>query len=529
MRTTSLFTHWKQDLPASIVVFLVALPLCLGVALASGAPLMSGLVAGAAGGLITGFLSRSPLGVSGPAAGLVAIIITATATLGSFEAVLLATLLAGVLQLILGALRAGVIAYYFPNAVIKGMLAGIGLTIFVKQLPHAVGYDADYMGDESFEQPDHHNTLSELLYMLDAVNVGAIVITLVGILVLLLWERPRLKASPILRFIPGPLVAVVLGGLLARLFSTIPDLAIGAGHYVDLPVITGFSDLPSPAYDRIGDWAVWKVAFTLAIVASIETLLCVEATDKMDPWKRTTPADLELKAQGAGNIVSALLGGLPVTQVIVRSSANIQAGARGKLSALVHGALIILAALVMPDLLRGIPYASLAAILLVVGYKLIQPAQFRRMWQAGAMQFLPFLITVLCVYGIDLLWGVGLGLAVASLHILWKNYRVPFHFDPNRSKQGMPVHIQLSEDVTFLNKAGIKRALAELPDGSRVVIDASRTVDLDPDVREIIDEFLISTQNRAIRCELVGYSTPNPTPLRVNDLVQTVRRFATGR
>lgn len=520
------FKYWKQDLPASVVVFLVALPLCLGIALASGAPLISGIVAGAVGGIVIGLISRSELGVSGPAAGLVAIVLMAIAELGGYEKFLLAVVLAGVLQVVFGALRAGIIAYYFPNAVIKGMLAGIGITIVMKQIPHAVGYDADYMGDESFEQPDRHTTWSELFHMTDAVSYGAVIITVVCVLLMLLWERPWVKNNSVLKLIPGPLLAVITGMVLAKIFAFIPVLAIGPEHFVGLPDINGLSDLHLPDFGGIASWSIWKVAITIAVVASIETLLCVEATDKLDPYNRTTPANRELLAQGTGNIVSGLLGGLPVTQVIVRSSANIQAGGRTSLAAILHGALLVLSALLLPDLLRSIPFACLAAILLLVGYKLAKPSQFKEMWKAGPMQFLPFVVTVLGVYFIDLLWGVGLGLLVSIVHILWKNYRVPYHFDPHKYRPGMPIHIQLSEDVTFLNKAGIKRTLGELPNDCRVVLDASRTIDLDPDVREIIDDFLDSAPDRGIRIELVGYDRPAPRPLSGADLANAVLKFA---
>lgn len=528
MKSALSFAHWKQDLPASVVVFLVALPLCLGIALASGAPLISGLIAGAVGGIVIGLVSRSALGVSGPAAGLVAIVVTAIADLGGYENFLLAVVLAGFIQLLFGALRAGIIAYYFPNAVIKGMLAGIGITIVLKQIPHAVGYDADYMGDLSFEQPDHHNTWSELFFMTDAIAPGALLITLICVAIMLLWERPFIKRNTFLRSVPGPLLAVVLGIVLSRIFNSMPALAIGTDHFVALPDLNGLDDLHLPNFGGIGNWAVWKVAFTIAVVASIETLLCVEATDKLDPHVRTTPANRELLAQGTGNIVSGLLGGLPLTQVIVRSSANLQAGGRTSLSAIFHGVLLVLSALVLPDLLRSIPYACLAAILLLVGYKLINPSQFKTMWNAGAMQFLPFLVTVVGVYFVDLLWGVTLGATVSIIHILWKNYRVPYHFDPYKYRPGMPIHIQLSEDVTFLNKAGIKRTLNELPNDCRLVLDASRTLDLDPDVREIIDDFLGSAATRRIHVELVGYGANTAKPLGVNDLVSAVRKFASS-
>ena len=509
MKSSSLFTHWKQDLPASVVVFLVALPLCLGIALASGAPLISGVVAGVIGGIVIGFLSGSPLGVSGPAAGLAAIVLSAISDLGGFEVFLAAVVLAGLLQIIMSVLRAGIIAYYFPSAVIKGMLAGIGLIIILKQIPHAVGYDADYFGNESFQQPDQHNTLSELYYMLGSISYGALIVTIVGLAVLILWDTRWVKSNALLNKVPGPLLAVFLGIILALVFQGIPPLAIGNGHYVDLPDITGFDVLPFPDLSSLAQPAVWTVAFTIAIVASLETLLCVEATDKMDPWRRTTPANRELFAQGIGNMTSGLLGGLPLTQVIVRSSANIQSGGRTKLSAMMHGVLLLVCVLAIPTILRMIPLASLAAILLQVGYKLSRPALYKSMWKAGFMQFVPFIVTVLGVTFTDLLTGVGLGVAVAVIHILWKNYRVPFHFDPSKHLEGMPIHIELSEDVTFLNKAGIRRTLGELPSGAKVVIDARRTVDLDQDVKEIIDEAVASGAERNITFELIGFNKKN--------------------
>lgn len=532
MKINGSFSTWRNDLPSSLVVFLVALPLCLGIALASGAPLISGVIAGAIGGIVAGSLSGSPLGVSGPAAGLTAIVLAAIADLGSFELLLTATVLAGSIQIVLGLLRAGVIAYYFPNSVIKGMLAGIGIIIVLKQVPHAVGYDKDFIGDEAFDQPDHQNTLSELARMLEAISPGAVVITLVCIALMLVWEMAAVKRNKWLSGIPGPLLAVVAGVGLARLFAGSPTLAIGAEHFVDLPVLTGPGDLPHPAFEGLLDKRVWVVAFTIAIVASLETLLCVEATDKLDPLKRVTPANRELHAQGFANMASGLLGGLPVTQVIVRSSANIQAGGRTKLSTILHGTWLLAAVLLVPTLLRTIPLASLAAILLLVGYKLVKPAQFLSMWKAGIMRFLPFFITVVGVAFTDLLKGVGMGIAVAIVHILWKNYRVPFHFDRDCHKAGEPIRIELSEDVTFLNKAGIKRTLNELPEGARVVIDAGRTVDLDPDVDEIIQEFRIGAPQRHIEVECIGFEEhrrPNTKVLFRQVILTAARSFASTR
>jgi MFS superfamily sulfate permease-like transporter len=517
----SLFAHWKQDLPASVVVFLVALPLCLGIAVASGAPAFAGVIAGVVGGILVGWLSGSPLGVTGPAAGLTGVVLVGIQELGSFEILTAAVAVSGLIQIILGSLRAGIIAYYFPSSVIKGMLAGIGIIIVLKQIPHMMGYDSDPMGDESFDQPDQQNTFSELLLAIQDPHWGAVLIAVVSIALMLLWERPFIQRNLWLRYVPGPLLAVIAGLIMAAAFAAHPTLAIDAGHYVDLPPLDGMSLFVMPDLSALGSPVFWTTAITLAIVASIETLLCVEATDKMDPWKRITPANRELFAQGTGNLVSGLLGGLPVTQVVVRSSANIQAGGRGKLSAILHGVLLLLAVVTIGGLLRQIPLASLAAILLLVGYKLAKPSLFVKMWKAGRMQFLPFLLTVgfMSVTN-DLLRGVALGLALALVHILWKNYKVPFHYDPNRYKPGMPIYIELSEDVTFLNKAGIKRTLSEVPDGARVVIDAGRSLDLDPDVREIIDEFASTTQDRNIKLQLFNMPPrPGETPAPVKSML----------
>jgi len=502
----SMFAHWKQDIPASVVVFLVALPLCLGIAIASGAPPFAGIIAGVVGGVLVGWLSGSPLGVTGPAAGLTGVVLVGIQQLGSFELLAAAVAVSGLVQIVLGALRAGIIAYYFPSSVIKGMLAGIGIIIMLKQIPHLVGFDNDPMGDESFDQPDKQNTFSELLLAVQEPHMGTLMIALAAIGLMLFWERPFIQRNQWLRYVPGPLLAVVAGLVMAAGFSGHPTLGIGAGHYVDLPPLDGMRLFRLPDLSGLGAPVFWTTVFTLAIVASIETLLCVEATDKMDPWKRITPANRELFAQGAGNLVSGLLGGLPVTQVVVRSSANIQAGGRGKLSAILHGVLLLLAVVTIGGVLRQIPLASLAAVLLLVGYKLAKPSLFVTMWKAGRMQFLPFLLTVgFMAVTNDLLRGVALGLALALIHILWKNFKVPFHYDPNRYKPGMPIYIELSEDVTFLNKAGIKRTLSEVPDGARVVIDAGRSMDLDPDVREIIDEFSSTTQGRNIKLQLFNF------------------------
>ena len=505
-----LFSSWRSDLPASVVVFLVAVPLCLGIALASGAPLISGLIAGIIGGIVVGVASGSQLGVSGPAAGLAAIVLVAIQQLGSFELFLTSVALAGLLQIGLGFLRAGVIAYYFPNSVIKGMLAGIGLIIILKQIPHAVGDDKDWMGDESFDQTDKLNTFEELWFALQNPILGAVLITLACIAVMLLWERPFIKRIKALTYIPGPLLAVVLGVVLSRVFEGRPGLALADLHFVRLPDLSNgiAATLSFPDPGGLTNGLVWTTALTIAIVASIETLLCVEATDKLDPEKRITPSNKELKAQGLGNVISGFLGGLPITQVIVRSSANLQSGARSKLSAILHGVLILLSLLLIPGLMNMIPLASLAAILLITGYKLAKPSLFKSMYTQGWYIFVPFLATVLGVVFIDLLKGVALGMCVGIFFVVRNSYLTPFHIEEETDEEGPIRRVVLSEEVTFFNKASIQRVLTQLPAGTHLVLDAERTMNLDPDVLEIIHEAQAREKERGVKIELVSYRPP---------------------
>jgi MFS superfamily sulfate permease-like transporter len=511
---SSLFAHLKADLSASIVVFLVAVPLCLGIALASGAPLFSGIIAGIVGGLVVGAASGSALGVSGPAAGLAVIVLTAITTLGSFQTFLLSVVLAGVIQIALGYARAGVIAYYFPSAVIKGMLTGIGLTIMFKQLPHAVGYDSDHAGNLAFAQSDGENTASAIVSMFSFIQPGALLVALVSLALLSLWEQPVVKRSKLSLWIQGPLVAVVVGIVLnAVLERVVPGWAIAASHLVQIPTLDGLGEalavLTFPDFSQLGNPAVYTTALTVAVVASLETLLCVEATDKLDAQRRTTPTDRELKAQGLGNLISGLLGGLPVTQVIVRSSANIQSGARSKLSAILHGVLLLAAVLTIPALLNRIPLAVLAAILLTVGYKLAKPALFVQMYRQGPHQFVPFAVTVAGILATDLLVGIGLGMAVAAFSILLTNYRNPYFVD---GAPGPCMKLMLSEHVTFLHRAAIIRALDSIPAGAQVTIDASRTIDIDHDVYEILEGFEQRAKLLGIELTLIGLSSPSRSP-----------------
>lgn len=496
----------KYDLPAAIIVFLVAVPLCLGIALASGASLFSGIISGIVGGIVVGVLSGSQLGVSGPAAGLAVIVLNAIQDLGAFETFLLAVVIGGVFQLILGFARAGVIGYFFPNSVIKGMLAGIGIIIFLKQIPHAVGYDKDFEGSDQFVTADGHNTFSELYYMTEGLSSGAITISVLSLAILILWEQAFMKKIKVFQLIQGPLVVVVLGVVLNMLFEG-TGYGLKPEQVVAIPVSASFSEFLGqftfPDFSQISNPQVWTVGITIAIVASLETLLCLDATDKLDPFKRVAPANQELKAQGVGNIVSGLIGGLPVTQVIVRSSTNIQSGGRTKVSAIAHGIIMLFCAMSIPHILNLIPLSSLAAILFLVGYKLAKPSLFKSMYKVGHSSFVPFMTTIAGIVFIDLLAGIGIGLAVAIAFILYNNYKKPFLFDASKHFQDGKIHLELAEDVTFINKASIQRTLSQLPNDSKVVIDASKTVNIDHDVIEIIHEFLEGATHRNIETEVI--------------------------
>lgn len=493
----SIFKDIKYDLPAGLVVYLVALPLCLGVAHASTGRsdlLFSGIIAGMAGGIVVGMLSGSSLGVSGPAAGLVVIILNALQTLGSFEAFLLAVVLAGIFQVLAGFLKAGVIGYYFPSSVIKGMLAAIGITLILKEIPHAFGFDKDYMGDEAFNQEDGQNTFTELYNAVRYSSTGAIIISIVSLIMLLLFDRPFMKRIALFRYVPGALFVVITGVFLNLLLGSInPEWLMQDKHLVQLPVAANagdfFSFFTSPDFSKINNPDIFKVAITLAIVASLETLLSVEATDKLDPFKRNTDANRELKAQGTGNIVSGLLGGLPVTQVIVRSSANVNAGGKTKLSTIIHGLILLLSAIFIPRYLNYIPLASLAIILMLVGYKLANIGLFRSMYRHGWEQFLPFVITVIAILLTDLLKGISIGMVVGIFFILRKNTRLSYHYNTFMDNGVERIRILLSEEVSFLNKGGVSNILDRLPEGSDVIIDGSKSINIDHDVLEIIHEF----------------------------------------
>jgi MFS superfamily sulfate permease-like transporter len=506
----SVFSYFRTDVLSGIVVFLVALPLCLGIALASGAPLFSGIIAGIIGGIVVGFLSDSHLSVSGPAAGLTAIVLVAITSLGAFENFLLAVMLAGLLQIMLGFAKAGTISNYFPSNVIEGMLAAIGIIIILKQLPHAIGYDKDNEGDFFFIEKDTgHNTFSALIDAVNYAHPGAIIITLVSLAILIAWVKIGFLKK--IKVIPGALVAVIAGVILNEIFkSTGATLAIAEDHLVSLPVPASFADFASqfsrPNFSAISNPQVWIVAVTIAVVASIETLLCIEAADKMDPLKRFTSTNTELKAQGVGNLISGLIGGLPMTSVIVRTSANVNAGAKTKVSAIAHGLFLLVAVIAIPGILNRIPLACLAAVLLMTGFKLAHPSVFKHMWDNGKFQFVPFVVTVIAVVFTDLLKGVAIGMAVSIFFILRTNMKLAYFFKKEEHHAGETIHINLSQEVSFLNKAAIKQTLAHLPENSNVVINAANSVYIDHDVVELIRDFVnLGSKDKDIKVNLIGF------------------------
>ncbi len=513
-----MFKTLKNDMPASIVVFFVALPLCLGIALASGAPLFAGVIAGIIGGIVVGSLSGSKIGVSGPAAGLAAIVLTAIGTLGGYENFLVAVVLGGVIQLLFGVLKAGIIGYYFPSSVIKGMLTGIGIIIILKQIPHFFGYDADPEGDFAFFQVDGENTFSEIINAVNFIQPGSALIGLIALGILLLWGNVLSKKGKFFQIVQGPLVAVVLGIIFFVVTKSNETLAIAQSHLVSVPIpdsIDSFlGQFSFPNFSAIANPEVWIVAFTIALVASLETLLCVEATDKLDPHKNVTPTNRELLAQGTGNILSGLIGGLPITQVIVRSSANIQSGGRSKLSAIIHGFLLLISVILIPRLLNMIPLSVLAAVLLIVGYKLAKPALFKKMYDQGWKQFIPFTVTVLGIVFIDLLWGIGLGLAVGIVVILIKSYQNShFLHIEDKSNGKHKIKMTFAEEVTFFNKGAILKELDSLPRDTYLELDVRKTRYLDNDIIEILDDFAFKAKERNIDINLISERgvVENPT------------------
>jgi MFS superfamily sulfate permease-like transporter len=506
MQQKSFLNIYKKDFVAGIIVFLIALPLCLGIAQASGAPLFSGLVAGIVGGIIVGFLSGSHVSVAGPAAGLTAIVLVAIGEMKAFDIFLCSVIIAGVIQLLLGFAKAGGIANFIPSSVIEGMLAGIGLTIIIKQVPDAVGYAKN--SSARMADADDGIVFNFISTSLHHVQPAAIIIALLGIGTLVLWQTKWFKK---IQLLPAGLLVVVMGIVINMILKTAaPSLYLDNTHLVNLPVASSlgefFGHFTLPDLKGFSMPKVWETGAVIAVVASIETLLCIEAADKLDSQKRYTPVNRELKAQGVGNIVSGLLGGLPMTSVIVRTSANINAGARSKMSTIIHGVLLVICAASIPFVLNMIPKAALAAILIFTGYKLCRPSIFKHMWQGGWTQFVPFMATLVAVVSLDLLKGVGIGLVISVFYILRQNMRIPYYFIRNTYSNGDLVKLTLAQEVSFLNKASIKETLENIPANTSLIVDATLTEYIDFDVLDIIKEFHdYKAPEKNIRMSLVGF------------------------
>ncbi|MFN8863391.1 MAG: SulP family inorganic anion transporter [Flavobacteriales bacterium] len=498
----NLLASLRSDLPASIFVFLVALPLCLGIALGSEAPLFSGVIAGMVGGIVVGIISKSSLSVSGPAAGLTTIVAAAIGDLPAYEAFLLAVVLAGLFQILFGLLKLGMLGEYVPVSVIKGMLAAIGLTLILKQIPHLVGDDNDFVGDESFDQPDGQNTFTELVSAIEHITPGAMIIGVCSLIIMLLWETKPMKNMAWTKWLPAPLIVVFGAVAMNELFRlNASPLLIHGVHLVTIPEAEDTREFLSfftmPDFTFLNHPGVWVSAVTLAIVASLESLLGIEAVDKLDPKKRVTPPNRELFAQGAGNMVSGLVGGLPVTSVVVRSSANVTAGADSKFSTIFHGALLFVSVAFIPGILNLIPLSALAGVLIFVGYKLTKPSIAVDLFRRGASQFVPFAVTVIAILTTDLLIGIGIGLLVGLYFVLKQNFRKAVVM----VNEGDRYLIKFRPEVSFLNKPVLKSYLASIPSGSTVYIDTIRCRFIDSDIHEMIEDFSITSHSRSIRLE----------------------------
>lgn len=515
-RTSSLLSHFAQDFPAGVVVFLVALPLCLGIALASGAPLFSGIITGVIGGLVVGLLSGSHISVSGPAAGLTVIVYDAITDLGSFELFLVAVVLAGFMQILLGVIKAGILGLFFPTSVIRGMLAAIGLTLILKQIPHFFGIDSDAFGDMQFFERSGENTFTNLTHVIDLFHPGAALVGFVSLAILILWEQPFMKQIKALRLIPGPLVAVIAAVLINTLALPSGSIwNIESSHLVSLPSIMGNADFMDHfALPQFASWMnplVWKTALVIAIIASLETLLSLEAIDKLDPHKRHSPKNQELIAQGVGNTLAGLVGGLPMTAVIVRSTANLESGNKTKMSAFYHGLLLALSVLFIPFILNLIPLSALAAVLLVVGFKLSKPSLYRHFARLGWDQFFPFLITIVAILFTDLLTGILIGLSIGVFFLLKANYSYAYHMDHSVDEETKRNRycLRLSEHVSFINKPSIQHALDHIPDGSYLLIDGDKTLDIEYDVLVLFKEFETHAAEHGIEVEYSGVPMSN--------------------
>lgn len=523
MKNNFNFRYLNKDIPSGLVVFLVALPLCLGIASASGAPFFSGIISGIVGGIVIAFFSNSALSVSGPAAGLASLVLGAILAIGNFPLFLCAVLIAGVIQILLGVLRLGGIANYIPSSVIKGMLTSIGILIIAKQIPKAFGYDRDEQGNLTELFPFGNENLTELLQPLNHIELGTILLCIISIVIMLLWERPFIKQR-VPAFIPGALVAVIVSLIINEIFIALGSpLSVLGDHLVKLPKASNVSEFLGfftlPDFNGFLNSTVIMYGVFIAIIASLETLLSIEAIDNLDPERRVTNTNRELVAQGIGNSVSALIGGLPITSVIVRSSANVNAGAKTKMSSIIHGLFLLICVVFIPALLNKIPLSSLAAILILTGWKLAKPKVFMQMFQHGKYQFIPFIVTVVVIILIDLfglppvLKGKGLiigviaGIIAAIGAVLHGNLKNSHYYHADATDDALHINMHLAQEVSFLNKADIRAKLDEIPANAIVKIDASETEYIDFDVLELIKEFRdIKAPLKNINCQLIGFS-----------------------
>ena len=527
-----------HDIKAGIVVFLVAVPLCLGISLASGAPLMSGLIAGIIGGIVVGALSGSQIGVSGPAAGLAGVVMGYINELGGnekgFEIFLLVVILSGIFQLLFAAIKAGFIANYFPNSVIKGLLAAIGITLILKQIPHALGDDKDSEGDMSFVQKDGENTFTEIVNALKDPHWGAVLICVSCLALMLLWQSKALKKNKVIAAIPSSLLVVFLGALMNVFFQNfMPDLGLDAGHMVSIPVFSDFEgfknilNFPNFSYlsslNFEGIQTLFFMAFTIAVVGSLETLLSVEATDKIDPLKRVTDTNKELMAQGIGNVIAGFVGGLPLTQVIVRSSANASSGGKTKLAAIIHGVMLIVCVLFIPMVLNQVPLACLAAILFMVGYKLASIQLFKSMFKEHHRQMIPFIVTIVAILLSNLLIGILIGMVISMYFILQDNKNnEPFEVSMKRQEDGSIFALFILDDkVHYLNKNVLLESLHDLPKNAVINVDASRCKYLSSDIVEAMKEFAeTAKENKNIKFTLIHKEEYNKVSQDVLDGLQ---------
>lgn len=499
-----------SDLKAGVVVFLVALPLCLGIAMACNVPLFSGIISGVVGGILVSILSGARYSVSGPAAGLTSIVISAIATLGSYEIFLAAVVFAGIIQILLGLLKAGGLGNYIPNAVIKGMLAGIGIILIIKQIPHLFGYDKDPEGDMEFFQLDGENSFTELVHMINFITPGSLLIGIISFALLIICGKSFYKDHKIFTNLPAPLLVVIVGILLTIAFRSSVFLQIESQHLVSLPEIKDFGDLRAnlafPDFSFMGNVKFWTIALTIGLVASIETLLNIEATDKLDPDKNETNSNRELFAQGAGNILAGLVGGLPVTSVIVRSSANINSGAKTKLSIIIHALLLLISVIAFPGLLSLIPNSALAAILIVTGFKLTKIPIFKEQFKSGLEQFLPFVITIIVMLLTDLLKGVGAGILISVFFIIRDNIKFSFESSSDTIDGKLYYLLKLPQHVTFFNKGYLIRFFEKVKPHSKLIIDGSINKKINRDAKDVISDFISTAKHKQIEVELIKYN-----------------------